>query len=78
MSRKLAIICRDGYKVKQFVETNNIPTDSYIRIKSVNDLLKTSDLLGYIIAKPYPAGYKEMLTYLELEEYKNLNKKYIL
>jgi len=74
---KLAIISRDGYKYHKFIENNNLKNSHCIRVKKLSDIIN-KHLSGFVIIPPVPYNYEEILEYLELEEFPNLTKKYII
>lgn len=73
--KKLVILCRDGLRVKDFVNYHNLSPNEYKRVKKFDDLVGL-DISGYVVMKPYGCNFDELLQYLEVEEYENKTKYY--
>jgi len=74
-NNKLAIICRDGLTINNFLKDNNLTKDNVLIVKSVGDLSKLSGIRDYVIMTPFPDGFHWSIR-PKLVGMNNVSKKY--
>lgn len=57
LSHKLAVICRDGLTIHNFLDNHNLSKSDVVIVKTVSDLTKLSGVERYVILSPFPDGF---------------------